>query len=145
MSTIETMSLEEVDAAMAKLRTRRKMMKTSGALVQRKISTLARHRERLMQQIAVLDEQITQLGVGLPEQTQPAYTQQRPRRRQAEITACLDAIVACVKCYSVTQRATIIKECDLTPANASAYLHQLCIDGRLIRRGEKRATTYTLP
>ncbi len=42
MPTIEEMSLEEVDAYMAKLRDRRKLLKRSGKATDRKVATLTR-------------------------------------------------------------------------------------------------------
>jgi predicted transcriptional regulator len=139
------MTLGEIDAAMAQMRARRKALKSSSKVTQRKIITLARRRERLMQQVNALDEQIVQLREGRQAQPLPVPDQQRARRSQAQVTADLDAILACVQRHTVTKRATIIKECHLSPANASAYLRQLCQDGKLIRRGEKSATTYALP
>lgn len=147
MPSYHTMTLDEIDAAMAELRTRRKVLKSSGASAQRKIVTLAHRRERLMQQVQALDEQITALRGGsapmpaVVTQTEVAHT----RRRQSDVAACLETIIACVQRHTATQRATIVEECSLSPANASIYLRRLCQEGRLIRRGEKSATTYMLP
>jgi len=144
MPTIETMSLEEVDAAIAQLRTRRKALKASSTTAQRKIFTLARRRERLMQQVDVLNQQIAQLHGDQQVPSEPVSEQRRSRRNQTDITASLDAIVACVQRHTIAQRATIAEECQLSPANASIYLRRLCEEGRLVRQGEKSATTYRL-
>ncbi len=149
MSTIDTMNLNEIEATITELRTRRKALKSSHLTAQRKIVSLARRRERLMQQVHVLDEQIIRLRGNNQQETvtdrpQPSAQQRRTRRTQTDITQCLEAIMTCVQHHTITQRATIIAECGLSPANASAYLRQLCKAGKLIRRGEKRATTYTL-
>jgi len=66
-------------------------------------------------------------------------------RHHADVAACLEAIIACVQRHTTTQRATIVEECGLSPANASIYLRRLCDEGRLVRHGEKSATTYRLP
>jgi predicted transcriptional regulator len=145
MQRIDTMTIDQVDTALAQLRARRKVLKASSTTAQRKILTLARRRERLMQQVDALDQQIAQLSGDrqAPSESQPA--QQRSRRRQTDVAACLEAIVACVQRHTSAQRATIAEECQLSPANASIYLRRLCEEGRLIRQGEKSATTYMLP
>lgn len=140
-----TMTLDEIDAAMAALRARRKALKASSTTAQRKILTLARRRERLMQQVDSLDQQIAQLRGDQQASAEPQPDQQRSRRRQADVTACLEAIVACVRRHTSAQRGTIAEECRLSPANASIYLRRLCEEGRLVRQGEKSATTYSLP
>ena len=147
MPSYDTMTLDEIDAAMAELRARRKVLKSSGAGAQRKIVTLAHRRERLMQQVHALDAQIATLRGGsapvpaVAARTEVAHT----RRRQTDVAAGLEAIIACVQRHTTTQRANIVEECGLSPANASIYLRRLCQEGRLIRRGEKSATTYLLP
>ena len=143
MHSIETLTIEQIDAMMTGLRSRRKVLKSSGKGNQRKIVTLARRRERLIEKINLLDEQISQLSNGQEVQTQPVATQGRAHRTQ--VAECLDAILACVQNHAVTKRATIIEKCHLSPANASTYLRQLCQEGRLIRTGEKSAATYSLP
>jgi hypothetical protein len=147
MPSYDTMTLDEIDAAMAVLRARRKVLKSSGAGAQRKIVTLAHRRERLMQQVHALDAQIATLRGG--SEPKPAVVGQtvvaHTRRRQSDVAASLEAIVACVQRHTTTQRATIVEECGLSPANASIYLRRLCQEGRLMRRGEKSATTYMLP
>lgn len=145
MPTIETMTLDEIDATLSALRTRRKALKSSSQTAQRKIVTLARRRERLMEQINALDEQIAQLRGRHTASPQAAHDPQRPRRRQQKVTACEEEILACVKRRGSAQRAAIVEECHLSPANATAYLRRLCADGKLIRHGEKSATTYSLP
>lgn len=145
MLNIEAMTLEQIDTALAQLRARRKALKASSTTAQRKILTLARRRERLMQQVDALDRQIAQLSGGQQTSLEYQPVQQRSRRRQTDVAACLEAIVACVQRHTSAQRATIAEECQLSPANASIYLRRLCEEGRLIRQGEKSATTYLLP
>jgi len=145
MPSLNTMSLDEIDAAMAELRARRKALKASSTTAQRKILTLARRRERLIQQVDALDQQIAQLRGNQQTSSESQPDQQRSRRRQADVTACLEAIIACVRRHTSAQRGTIADECQLSPANASIYLRRLCEEGRLIRQGEKSATTYRLP
>jgi len=142
---IDTMTVNDIDAALAQLRARRKALKSSSTTAQRKIVTLARRRERLMQQVDALDQQIAQLSGGRHAPSESQLDQQRSCRRQTDIAACLEAIIACVQRHTSAQRATIAEECQLSPANASIYLRRLCEEGRLIRQGEKSAATYTLP
>ena len=144
MQSIDSLTLEQINAAMSQLRARRNVLKSSNTVAQRKITTLARRRERLITQVNAIDEQIDQLRGGQRDQSQPVSNQRRIRRSQTQVTQCLDAILECVRRHTVTKRATIVDECHLSPVNASAYLRQLCEDGKLIRRGEKSATTYTL-
>lgn len=88
MSTLETMTLDEVEAALAALRARRKMLKSASTVAQRKIVTLARRRERLMQQVHALDAQMAYLRGGQPQEApvHPPITPQprRTRRNQAK-------------------------------------------------------------
>ncbi len=144
MPSIDTMTLDDISAEMAQLRARRKALKSSTTAAQRKIATLARRRERLLQQVSALDEQIAGLRGGPQAPPSPAPAVKRGRRSQAQVAASLEAILACVVRHAVAQRATIVGECHLSPANASAYLRQLCAEGKLLRRGEKRATMYRL-
>jgi septal ring factor EnvC (AmiA/AmiB activator) len=145
MFVIETMSVDQIDAALAQLRARRKALKASSTTAQRKIITFARRRERLMQQVDALDQQIAQMRGGQQAASESQPDPQRLRRRQTDVAACLEAIVACIQRRTSAQRGTIAEECQLSPANASIYLRRLCEEGRLIRQGEKSATTYTLP
>jgi len=61
---IDTMTLDQINAALAQLRDRRKALKASSTTAQRKILTLARRRERLMLQVDALDQQIAQMRGG---------------------------------------------------------------------------------
>jgi chromosome segregation ATPase len=83
MPTIESMSLEEVNATLAQLRARQRILKKSSKVTERKIGTLARRRERLMQHIHYIDEQILQLRreAGLPVESAT------PRRQGGPPTA----------------------------------------------------------
>ena len=89
MPTVETMTLDEIDAALAALRARRKVLKATSIVAQRKIITLARRRERLMQQVHVLDEQIAQLR-GVPQpvtETTTSPVRQRGRPKRSMLTS----------------------------------------------------------
>ncbi len=145
MLSVETMTLGQINALMAELRTRRKTLKSSGKVNQQKITTLARRRECLLTLINAIDEQIIQLRDDQQDNPQPASDQRRTRRSQAEVTLCLNAILECAQRHTVINRATIIDKCHLSPITATAYLRQLCLEGRLVRCGDKRATTYSLP
>ncbi|MHB9106893.1 MAG: hypothetical protein ACYDCO_07545 [Armatimonadota bacterium] len=145
MPNLEAMTLDEINVMMEQLRTRRKALKTSGATAQRKILTLARRRERLMQQVNALDQQIAQLCGGYQAPAEPLSKQRHSRRSRIDVTDCLEAIVACVQRHGSAQRATIAEECQLSPAKASAVLRQLCQAGTLVRHGEKSQTIYSMP
>lgn len=88
MPTFETMTLDEVDAALAALRARRKVLKTTGKVAQRKIGVLARRRERLLAQVEALDEQILQLrgetSAPVTTTTPPACRRGRPPKVQPQ-------------------------------------------------------------
>lgn len=145
MLSIETLTVSEINAKLARLRARRLALTASGNTTERKVATLMRRRERLMHKVGALDEQIAELRGALPTVPPAKTTTHRTRRRRTAVTNCLDEILACVQRHTVTQRATIVEECHLSPPNATVYLRQLCQEGKLIRHGEKRATTYALP
>ncbi|HEY3377203.1 MAG TPA: hypothetical protein VGL77_06865 [Armatimonadota bacterium] len=76
MPTIEEMSLDELEATMSQLRERRRLLKKSGKVAERKIATLARRRARLMEQVSELDAQIEAMRHEASLESAPA-----PRRR----------------------------------------------------------------
>lgn len=61
MPVIEEMSLEEIRSFEKKLRERKRMLKKTGKVAERKIQTLARRRERFMDKIREIDAQIEAL------------------------------------------------------------------------------------
>ena len=61
MPTFDDLTLEEVEASLATLRARRRVLKQSGKVAERKIATLQRRRDRLMTQVQQLDTQIDAL------------------------------------------------------------------------------------
>lgn len=61
MTNIDAMSLEEIDAAIAQFRERRRALKKTGKAAERKIGTLERRRNRLVEQIRAIDAQIETL------------------------------------------------------------------------------------
>ena len=60
--TIETItSVDEIDTAIKKLREKKRMLKKTNKVAERKVSTLARRRERLMEHVRRIEEQIEEL------------------------------------------------------------------------------------
>ncbi|MHB9134142.1 MAG: hypothetical protein ACYDBB_23985 [Armatimonadota bacterium] len=86
MPTIEEMSLEEVEATLAKLRDRRRTLKRSGKATERKIATLARRRERWLDRVREIDEQIEALRREAGVES-AAPVRRRGRRPKAETIA----------------------------------------------------------
>jgi len=86
MPSIETMTLDELEATMVALRARRKVLKATNTVAQRKIVTLARRRERLMEQLQALDAQIDALRgetrASITPATPPARRRGRPPKVQ---------------------------------------------------------------
>ncbi len=76
MATIDEMSLTEVDEVMRRLRDRKRMLKKSSKSAERRIGTLARRRERYMDRVREIDEQIEELRREAAMAPAPA-----PRRR----------------------------------------------------------------
>lgn len=151
MPTIDAMTLDEIETTLSALRERRNTLKATNQVAQRKIVRLAQRRERLMQQVNALDEEISQLR-GEPVRPQPPAASQSPvtssprtRRRHAAPATGPDTILACVQRHGSVPRATIVAECQLTPAKATAALRRLCQAGTLVRHGEKSQTTYSMP
>ena len=145
MISVETMTIEQINAMMGELRTRRTVMKSSVTVYQRQIATLARRREKLLASINAIDDEICELQGNPPDNSQPESDQQRTRRSQAEIQQCLEAILECARSLTVINRAMIIGKFHISPVTATAYLRQLCQEGKLVRSGERRAATYSLP
>lgn len=87
MPTIEEMSLEEVEATLAKLRDRRRALKKTGKVAERKIGTLARRRERLLERVREIDNQIEVLRQNISLEPAPA-----PRRRGRRPKSALLAV-----------------------------------------------------
>jgi len=85
MPTINELSLEEVDAAMAKLRERRRMLKKTGKAAERKIATLARRRERLLERVREVEDQIEALRREASFEAPPAPKRRGRRPKSAQI------------------------------------------------------------
>jgi vacuolar-type H+-ATPase subunit D/Vma8 len=83
MPTIDEMNLEEVESVMAKLRDRRRTLKKTSKVAERKIGTLARRRERLMDRVREIDTQIDALRQEATLEMPPA-PRRRGRRPKAE-------------------------------------------------------------
>ena len=81
MPTLEEMSLDEIEATMAQLRDRRRALKKTGKVAERKITTLANRRERLMERIRQFDAQIEELRreASLVPPVQPRRRGRRPK------------------------------------------------------------------
>jgi len=82
--SIDTMTLEEVDATMAKLRERNKALKQGGKAAERKIGTLARRRERLIAKVQEIDGQIMALRseAAITPEAAPRRRGRRPKSLQ---------------------------------------------------------------
>ena len=61
MPTFDDLTLEEVEASLATLRARRRVLKQSGKVAERKIATLQRRRDRLVGLVKEIDTQIDTL------------------------------------------------------------------------------------
>lgn len=85
MPTIEEMNLEEVDAFMAKLRDRRRTLKKSGKAIERKVATLTRRRERLLERVREVDDQIESLRRDLSLAPVPVPRRRGRRPKNAQI------------------------------------------------------------
>ena len=86
MPTIDEMNLEEVEAVMARLRDRRRTLKKTSKVAERKIGTLARRRERLMERVRDIDEQIDALRQEATLETPPAPRRRGRRPKVAQIS-----------------------------------------------------------
>ncbi|MHB0936272.1 MAG: hypothetical protein ACYDCO_01560 [Armatimonadota bacterium] len=87
MPTIDEMNLEEVEAVMAKLRDRRRALKKTGKVAERKIGTLTRRRERLMERVREIDTQIEGLRHDATLEAPPAPRKRGRRPKSAQISA----------------------------------------------------------
>ena len=72
MTALENLSLEELRALASKVRDRQKELKKSGKANERKIGTLARRRERLIERVQAIDEQIEKLRQDISTAPVPA-------------------------------------------------------------------------
>lgn len=85
MPIIDEMSLEDVDAAMAKLRERRRMLKKTGKAAERKIATLARRRERFLERVRDVEDQIETLRREASYEAPPVPKRRGRRPKSAQI------------------------------------------------------------
>ena len=87
MPVIEEMNLDEIEAAMAKLRERRRELKKTGKVAERKITTLARRRERLMERVREIDGQIENLRreVNIEPVVAPRRRGRKPKSAQISL------------------------------------------------------------
>ncbi len=85
MPTIEDMNLQEVEETMAMLRERRRQLKRTGKVAERKIGTLARRRERFMERIREIDAQIEALRHEASVEPAPAPRRRGRRPKNAQI------------------------------------------------------------
>jgi len=83
MPAIDEMNLEEVEAVMAKLRDRRRALKKTSKVAERKIGTLTRRRERLLERVRDIDIQIDALRQESTVEEPPARRRgRRPKTTQ---------------------------------------------------------------
>ena len=78
----EKLSLEEIDAQIAKFREMRRAVKKTGKVAERKIGTLERRRQRLVNQLAAIDAQIAALqreASLLPDTPAPRRRGRKPK------------------------------------------------------------------
>jgi len=87
MPTIEEMNLEEVEAVMAKLRDRRRTLKKTGKVAERKIGTLTRRRERLMERVREVEAQIENLRHEASLEAPPPPRRRGRKPKSAQISA----------------------------------------------------------
>ncbi len=85
MTTLEEMSLDELKALAAKVRDRQKELKKSGKASERKIGTLARRRERLMERVREIDQLIEDLRRDVSAMPVPAPRRRGRRPKNAQI------------------------------------------------------------
>jgi len=88
MAGIEEMSLDEIEAAMARLRDQRRKLKKTGKVAERKIATLMRRRARFMTRVDEIDAQIEVLNQEIslvPAPQQPRRRGRRPKSEQIAI------------------------------------------------------------
>ena len=76
MVVMQEMNIQEIDATIAQLRARKRILKHGDKTTARKIATLERRRTRLLSQIQGIDEQISTLKLA-PSDT----SEQAPKRR----------------------------------------------------------------
>ena len=86
MPVINEMNLDEVDAVMARLRERRRTLKKSGKVAERKILTLTRRRERLMERVGEVEDQIEALRREASLEVPVAPRRRGRRPKSAQIT-----------------------------------------------------------
>jgi len=86
MTALDGMSLEELRALAAKVRERQKELKKSGKANERKIGTLARRRERLMEHVREIDQLIVDLrsDVNIVPALAPRRRGRRPKNAQID-------------------------------------------------------------
>lgn len=61
MTNFDEMTLEEIDAIMAQLRDRRRILKKTGIAADKKITTLEKRRDKFMMQVLAINEQVDNL------------------------------------------------------------------------------------
>lgn len=86
MSENEVMTVAQIDAQIAALREKKRLMRKSGKVNERKIGTLARRRQRLIERVQEIDNQIEMLRADVGVSAEPA-----PKRRGRKPKSMLSA------------------------------------------------------
>jgi chromosome segregation ATPase len=83
MSSLNTLSIEQIDAQLAELRAMKKQLRQTGKSAERKVNTLRRRRDRLMARVGEIDSQIAALSAqGAPATPAVRRPRGRPRKQQ---------------------------------------------------------------
>lgn len=85
MPTIDEMSLEEIEATMARLRDRKRALRKGGKAAERRILTLAKRRERFMDRVREIDSQIEELRREAALETPPVPKRRGRKPKSAQI------------------------------------------------------------
>ena len=86
MAVIDEMNLDEIENTISQLRARKRALKQTGKMAERKIGTLARRRERLLTQLSGIDEQIESLRRDALAAPVPAPKRRGRKPKNATIT-----------------------------------------------------------
>jgi predicted ribosome quality control (RQC) complex YloA/Tae2 family protein len=85
MPTIDEMTLEEIEATMSRLRDRKRALRKTGKAAERRIMTLAKRRERFMDRVREIDQQIEELRREAALETPPAPKRRGRRPKSAQV------------------------------------------------------------
>lgn len=85
MDTPDNLTIADIDAQIASLREKKRQLKKTGKAAERKVGTLTRRRERLMERVREVDDQIVALRVIIAEEAaaQPKRRGRKPKSMMA--------------------------------------------------------------